>query len=105
MFILGEDSSLADWDSKLQQTMAEMFALRSEDAAYKKISAMLSTLGDPFTRIISPKVLSLNQFPCLYCPVDCSSRMNFSHNGALICRNTEVSGLEVTGICKESGSS
>ncbi|KAK4767248.1 hypothetical protein SAY86_014998 [Trapa natans] len=44
-----------DWDSKLQQTMAEMFALRSEDAAYKKISAMLSTLGDPFTRIISPK--------------------------------------------------
>ncbi|OWM67213.1 hypothetical protein CDL15_Pgr000665 [Punica granatum] len=44
-----------DWDSKLQQTMAEIFALRSEDAAYKKIGAMLSTLGDPFTRIISPK--------------------------------------------------
>ncbi|PKI47793.1 hypothetical protein CRG98_031822 [Punica granatum] len=35
--------------------MAEIFALRSEDAAYKKIGAMLSTLGDPFTRIISPK--------------------------------------------------
>ena len=45
-----------DWDSKLQQTMVEMFPLRSSDAAYNKISAMLSTLGDPFTRIISPKV-------------------------------------------------
>uniref|UniRef100_A0A1J3I8Q4 C-terminal processing peptidase n=1 Tax=Noccaea caerulescens TaxID=107243 RepID=A0A1J3I8Q4_NOCCA len=44
-----------DWDSRLQQTMMEMFPLRSEDAAYGKIKAMLSTLGDPFTRIISPK--------------------------------------------------
>ncbi|CAF2057121.1 unnamed protein product [Brassica oleracea var. botrytis] len=44
-----------DWDSKLQQTMVEMFPLRSADAAYGKINAMLSTLGDPFTRIISPK--------------------------------------------------
>ncbi|KAJ0042806.1 hypothetical protein Pint_17947 [Pistacia integerrima] len=46
-----------DWDSKLQQTMVEMFPLSSADAAYNKISGMLSTLGDPFTRIISPKVL------------------------------------------------
>ncbi|KAK9123033.1 hypothetical protein Sjap_012635 [Stephania japonica] len=44
-----------DWDLKLQQTMVEMFPLRSADAAYGKISGMLSTLGDPFTRIISPK--------------------------------------------------
>lgn len=44
-----------DWDLKLQQTMVEMFPLRSADAAYNKISGMLSTLGDPFTRIISPK--------------------------------------------------
>ncbi|VVB06068.1 unnamed protein product [Arabis nemorensis] len=44
-----------DWDSRLQQTMVEMFPLRSADAAYGKIKAMLSTLGDPFTRIISPK--------------------------------------------------
>ncbi|CAK9165065.1 unnamed protein product [Ilex paraguariensis] len=44
-----------DWDLKLQQTMVEMFPLRSEDAAYNKIRGMLSTLGDPFTRIISPK--------------------------------------------------
>ena len=49
----------ADWDSKLQQTMVEMFPLNSADAAYTKISGMLSTLGDPFTRIISPKVLLL----------------------------------------------
>lgn len=41
---------------KLQQTMVEMFPLSSADAAYKKISGMLATLGDPFTRIISPKV-------------------------------------------------
>uniref|UniRef100_A0A7N0UU65 C-terminal processing peptidase n=1 Tax=Kalanchoe fedtschenkoi TaxID=63787 RepID=A0A7N0UU65_KALFE len=44
-----------DWDSKLQQTMVEIFPLRSADAAYNKISGMLSTLDDPFTRIISPK--------------------------------------------------
>ncbi|XP_052173722.1 carboxyl-terminal-processing peptidase 3, chloroplastic isoform X1 [Diospyros lotus] len=44
-----------DWDMKLQQTMVEMFPLKSEDAAYNKIRGMLSTLGDPFTRIISPK--------------------------------------------------
>ena len=47
---------IVDWDMKLQQTMVEMFPLNSADAAYTKISAMLSTLGDPFTRIISPKV-------------------------------------------------
>lgn len=44
-----------DWDSKLQQTMVEMFPLKSEDAAYNKLKGMLATLGDPFTRIISPK--------------------------------------------------
>ncbi|GLT88247.1 hypothetical protein SLE2022_062820 [Rubroshorea leprosula] len=44
-----------DWDLKLQQTMVEMFPLRSADAAYSKVKGMLSTLGDPFTRIISPK--------------------------------------------------
>jgi hypothetical protein len=48
---------LVDWDMKLQQTMVEMFPLNSADAAYTKISGMLSTLGDPFTRIISPKVV------------------------------------------------
>lgn len=40
----------------------EMFPLNSADAAYTKISGMLSTLGDPFTRIISPKVLSIALF-------------------------------------------
>ncbi|XP_021283252.1 carboxyl-terminal-processing peptidase 3, chloroplastic isoform X1 [Herrania umbratica] len=44
-----------DWDLKLQQTMVEMFPLKSADAAYGKIRGMLSTLGDPFTRIVSPK--------------------------------------------------
>nr|XP_029118540.1 carboxyl-terminal-processing peptidase 3, chloroplastic isoform X3 [Elaeis guineensis] len=46
-----------DWDLKLQQTMVEMFPLKSADAAYNKISGMLASLGDPFTRIISPKVV------------------------------------------------
>lgn len=46
----------ADWDYKFQQTMVEMLPLRTADAAYSKIKGMLSTLGDPFTRIISPKV-------------------------------------------------
>jgi hypothetical protein len=36
--------------------MVEMFPLKSSDAAYGKISGMISTLGDPFTRIINPKV-------------------------------------------------
>ncbi|CAL5356432.1 unnamed protein product [Camellia sinensis] len=50
-----------DWDLKLQQTMVEMFPLRSADAAYNKIRGMLSTLGDPFTRIVSPK--AAEEFP------------------------------------------
>ncbi|CAB41187.1 carboxyl terminal protease-like protein [Arabidopsis thaliana] len=37
------------------ETMVEMFPLRSADAAYGKLKAMLSTLGDPFTRLITPK--------------------------------------------------
>ncbi|XP_073045849.1 carboxyl-terminal-processing peptidase 3, chloroplastic isoform X1 [Primulina eburnea] len=44
-----------DWDLQLQQTMVEMYPLRSEEAAYGKVKGMLSTLGDPFTRIVSPK--------------------------------------------------
>lgn len=65
MFITSNDQItkgtflLVDWDMKLQQTMVEMFPLNSADAAYTKISGMLSTLGDPFTRIISPKVLQI----------------------------------------------
>ncbi|KAL2923723.1 Carboxyl-terminal-processing peptidase 3 chloroplastic [Bienertia sinuspersici] len=46
-----------DWDSKLQQTMVEIFPLKSADAAYNKISGMVSSLGDPFTRIVNPKVV------------------------------------------------
>ncbi|EYU26067.1 hypothetical protein MIMGU_mgv1a025092mg, partial [Erythranthe guttata] len=42
-------------DLKLQQTMVEMFPLTSEDAAYNKIKGTLSTVTDPFTRIISRK--------------------------------------------------
>lgn len=75
-------SSSADWDLKLQQTMVEMFPLRSADAAYMKISGMLSTLGDPFTRIISPKVLQLIWFSMLFhCHADlrCQFQYSFIH--------------------------
>ncbi|CAN6978227.1 unnamed protein product, partial [Brassica rapa subsp. trilocularis] len=44
----------------VQRTLVEAFVdptfNHQADAAYGKIKAMLSTLGDPFTRIISPKV-------------------------------------------------
>ncbi|KAG5052235.1 hypothetical protein glysoja_041953 [Glycine soja] len=39
--------------------MVEMFPLNSADATYTKLRGMLSTLGDPFTRIISPKSLTV----------------------------------------------
>ncbi|KAG6510670.1 hypothetical protein ZIOFF_028698 [Zingiber officinale] len=35
--------------------MVDLFPLKSADAAYSKISGMLATLGDPFTRLVSPK--------------------------------------------------
>eukprot|EP00249_Psilotum_nudum_P019993 c27511_g1_i1 orf=442-2163(-) len=44
-----------DWDSKLQETMLEILPIKTADAAYSKISSMLATLGDPFTRIVNPK--------------------------------------------------
>jgi hypothetical protein len=65
----------ADWDQKLQQTMVEMFPLKSADAAYGKISGMVSTLGDPFTKIISPKVYIL----CVNKEVHCLGSGLFSH--------------------------
>ncbi|KAF7115434.1 hypothetical protein RHSIM_RhsimUnG0054400 [Rhododendron simsii] len=50
-------------DEKLRQTMVEMFPLTSADAAYNKISGMLSKLGDPFILpvipILSQTVVSL----------------------------------------------
>lgn len=45
-----------DWDLKLEQTMIEIFPLKTADAAYTKINGMLATLDDPFTRIINPRV-------------------------------------------------
>ena len=62
---------MADWDQKLQQTMVEMFPLKSADAAYGKISGMVSTLGDPFTKIISPKV-------CMYASIKIEHRCALS---------------------------
>ena len=55
--------SLTDWDMKLQQTMKEVFPLKSADAAYSKVSGMLATLGDPFTRIITPAVSNFGYLP------------------------------------------
>ncbi|MCO5549870.1 hypothetical protein L7F22_003344 [Adiantum nelumboides] len=44
-----------DWDSKLGETMSQIFPVKTADAAYGKIQSMLATLGDPFTRLISPR--------------------------------------------------
>lgn len=44
-----------DWDSKLGETMSEILPEKTADAAYGKIQSMLATLGDPFTRIVSPQ--------------------------------------------------
>ncbi|KAG9134975.1 hypothetical protein Leryth_001264 [Lithospermum erythrorhizon] len=49
-----------DWDEKLQQTMVEMFPLRTEDAAYNKVKGMLSTLG---IRVIIPNFISPKNVP------------------------------------------
>lgn len=87
-------SSSADWDLKLQQTMVEMFPLRSADAAYMKISGMLSTLGDPFTRIISPKVLQLIRFSLLFhCHADLRCQFQYSfHSQILLCCDMSTNG-------------
>ncbi|KAH7293750.1 hypothetical protein KP509_28G040700 [Ceratopteris richardii] len=47
--------SIADWDSKLEETMKQILPVKTADAAYGKIQNMLATLGDPFTRLVSPK--------------------------------------------------
>ncbi|KAH8961621.1 hypothetical protein BDL97_05G058200 [Sphagnum fallax] len=44
-----------DWDLKLQEVLGETLSLKTSDAAFAKIRSMLATLGDPFTRIVSPQ--------------------------------------------------
>ncbi|KAI5076491.1 hypothetical protein GOP47_0008556 [Adiantum capillus-veneris] len=44
-----------DWDSKLGETMSQILPMKTADAAYGKIESMLATLGDPFTRLVSPQ--------------------------------------------------
>lgn len=44
-----------DWDSKLGETMSQILPMKTADAAYGKIQSMLATLGDPFTRLVSPQ--------------------------------------------------
>ena len=58
--------------------MSQILPEKTADAAYKKIQSMLATLGDPFTRLVSPQVyilirfqLSNNPFTLLVYP--CSS--------------------------------
>ncbi|GAB4851581.1 Carboxyl-terminal-processing peptidase 3, chloroplastic [Ancistrocladus abbreviatus] len=81
-----------DWDLKLQQTMVEMFPLKSADAAYSKIKGMLSSLGDPFTRIISPKVV-------LSCVEDSPAARAGIHEGDEL---VEINGERLDGIDSET---
>ncbi len=40
----------------MQEVLGETLSLKTSDAAFAKIHSMLATLGDPFTRIVSPQV-------------------------------------------------
>ncbi|KAL2633013.1 hypothetical protein R1flu_004492 [Riccia fluitans] len=44
-----------DWNLKLEELLANTLSDKTSEAAYAKIKAMLASLGDPFTRIITPK--------------------------------------------------
>ncbi|CAM6094186.1 unnamed protein product [Calypogeia fissa] len=44
-----------DWDQILQDSLADTLSLTKSEDAYAKIRAMLGSLGDPFTRIITPQ--------------------------------------------------
>lgn len=44
-----------DWDLKLGETMSQILPMKTADAAYGKIQSLLATLGDPFTRLVSPQ--------------------------------------------------
>jgi carboxyl-terminal processing protease len=39
----------------LEEVLGETLSLKTSDAAFAKIHSMLATLGDPFTRIVSPQ--------------------------------------------------
>jgi hypothetical protein len=45
-----------DWEDMLQETLADTFSLTTSEDAYSKIRTMLASLGDPFTRIVTPQV-------------------------------------------------
>eukprot|EP00271_Cylindrocystis_brebissonii_P010945 TRINITY_DN27489_c0_g1_i1.p1 TRINITY_DN27489_c0_g1~~TRINITY_DN27489_c0_g1_i1.p1 ORF type:complete len:652 (+),score=127.25 TRINITY_DN27489_c0_g1_i1:137-2092(+) len=44
-----------DWDAKLEQSLRETFEVASPEEAYGQIRTMLASLGDPFTRIVTPQ--------------------------------------------------
>lgn len=45
-----------DWDLTLESSLADTLSDETSEEAYSKIKSMLASLGDPFTRIITPKV-------------------------------------------------
>lgn len=45
-----------DWDKMLQDSLADTLSLTTSEEAYSRIRAMLGSLGDPFTRIVTPQV-------------------------------------------------
>ncbi|BFI30960.1 carboxyl-terminal processing protease [Marchantia polymorpha subsp. ruderalis] len=44
-----------DWDLTLESSLADTLSDETSEEAYSKIKSMLASLGDPFTRIITPK--------------------------------------------------
>lgn len=56
LYLLLIHLSSPDWDLKLQEVLGETLSVKTSEDAYGKIRSMLATLGDPFTRIVSPQV-------------------------------------------------
>ena len=46
----------SDWEEKLSESLTHTFTSESSEAAYGEIKALLASLGDPFTRIVTPQV-------------------------------------------------
>ncbi|XP_024540786.1 carboxyl-terminal-processing peptidase 3, chloroplastic [Selaginella moellendorffii] len=44
-----------DWTSQLKDTILKLSTLDSSETAYEQVRDMLATLGDPYTRIVTPK--------------------------------------------------
>ena len=52
--LLTSARSSRDWERELGDALSAAYRSEQPERAYKEISRMLQTLGDPFTRIVPP---------------------------------------------------